>query len=113
MMQHGYVRDLRLHAEELGYTVVQYEKLGFSFNKLNPTGVMVIKKDVKTSENELCDPISKKQMIEYDDCYFCENSMLSYPKIGKIPCLTRQNAVLTTKYGSQSCRYQRSRKSEE
>lgn len=100
MDHHGYIKGLKRHAEELGYSVIRYEKLSVCSNPLNPTGVLVIQKEGLDSqtENGLRDPISKKELREYDDCYFCEESMLSYPKIRGIPCLTKQNAVLTTKF---------------
>jgi len=100
MIKYGYVRGLRQQAEELGYSVVQYERVRYS-KPLNPTGVLVIKKEEQTAEGGFCDPISQKQMTEYADCYFCKDSMLSYPKIGGIPCLMRQNAVLTTRFAGE------------
>lgn len=98
MIHHGYVRGLKYHAEALGYSVVRYEMLRCFLNKWNRTGVIVIEKGGTTEWKGLCDPLSKKQLTEYSDCYFCRDSMLSYPKIGGIPCLSRQNAVLTTKF---------------
>lgn len=101
MIHHGYVRGLKRQAEALGYSVVRYEILRCFVSDLNPTGVLVIEKGGATEWQGLCDPLSKKRMTEYDDCYFCKDSMLSYPKIGGIPCLSRQNAVLTTKFETQ------------
>lgn len=98
MEKHGYIRGLKYQAEELGYRIIQYEKLEICQNPLNPTGVLVIEKLVPTEENDLCDPVSKKELHEFADCYYCQDSMLAYPKIGNIPCLTRQHAVLATKF---------------
>lgn len=97
MDYHGYVRGLKDWANKLGYNVVRYEMLATSLNELNPTGVIVIEKNVETKEKGLCDPVSKKELDEYDDCLFCRESLLSYPKIKGIACLTKQNAILTTK----------------
>ncbi len=100
---HGYVKGLKQQVEALGYSVVRYEKLDVCANPLNPTGVLVIKKDHTDNlvDIGLRDPVSKRRLQEYDDCYFCEESMLSYPKIKGIPCLTMQNAVLTTRFNSK------------
>ena len=98
MMSHRYVRNLKQCAEKLGYTIIRCEKLCVSQNELNPTGVIVIEKHGQTNNAGLCDPVSKKELNEYGDCFYCEASMLAYPKINGIPCLTRQNAVLATKF---------------
>ena len=70
MIHHGYVRGLKRQAEDLGYSVVRYEMLRCSVNECNPTGVIVIEKGGTTEWKGLCDPLSKKQLTEYSDCYF-------------------------------------------
>lgn len=107
MMFHGYVRDLKQCAEKLDCTVIRYEKLRVSQNELNPTGVIVIEKHGQENNAHLCglcDPVSKKELKEYGDCFYCEASMLAYPKINGIPCLTRQNAILATKFRETALR---------
>lgn len=100
MEHHGYVKNLKMHIEELGGNVIRYELMDETIvlNKLNPTGILVIEKGNKTNRMGLCDPISKETLKEFDDCFYCDKSMLAYPKIKEIPCLTRQNAVLATKF---------------
>lgn len=98
MEYHGYVRGLKEWSNRLGYSVVRYEMLDTCLNELNPTGVIVIEKNVNTKRKGLCDPVTKQELKEYDDCLYCGESMLSYPKIKGIACLTKQNAILTTKF---------------
>ena len=44
MLHHGYVRNLKVTAEELGYPVSDYRLLDYYVNPLNPSGVICIEK---------------------------------------------------------------------
>lgn len=102
MEKYGYVTSLHKTAIELGYNVKEYRLLETSLNKQNPTGVMVIekniKKDVTDSKKILCDPITNKELNILENVAYCESSMLMYPVILQIPCLLKQNAILGTKF---------------
>ena len=101
MLKHGYVTDLYNTAVSLGYNVVKYSLYGINANALNPTGMMIIKKDTDL-ENEcddsLCCPITKSNIEKFSDAYYAKESLLAYPIIGGVPCLTQQNAVVATKF---------------
>ena len=101
MIKNGYIQNLKTIILELGMDLIQYRKFEVYANELNPTGLYVIKK--KNDENiqnniEFCCPISKSPLREFEDHFFSEESLLSYPKINKIPCLCESYGVLTTKH---------------
>lgn len=102
MKQNGYVTNLKETVDNLGYNILTYQLLGATLNPLNPTGVMVIEKSKvereASGESPFCCPISKGDLIEAKGAMFCKESLLAYPVLDGIPCLTEQNAVLATKF---------------
>jgi ubiquinone/menaquinone biosynthesis C-methylase UbiE/uncharacterized protein YbaR (Trm112 family) len=108
MKRHGYVTNLYQSAAELGFNIEKYELFHSSPEGRNPSGIMIIRKDLDHSDetNLICPfacPISKKEMERYEDSsggasYYCAESMLAYPVIQNIPCLLPENAVVATKY---------------
>lgn len=102
MIKHGYVTKLYQTAKELGYNVIEHRLFGMDTNELNPTGLMIIKKDScenkEKIKNPLCCPISKTDIEEIRGSYYSKNSMLAFPIIDGIPCLAPQNAILATKF---------------
>jgi len=101
MIKHGYVTRLYETAKELGYNIEMYELYGVSGNELNPTGLMIIRKnesDINMMQSPYACPLSKKPMVLCGDSYYCDQSMLAYPIIQGIPCLLPNNAVVATKY---------------
>lgn len=113
MEEHGYVTNLYQSALELGYDVVDYKQVFFSSTPLNPTSVMVIKKEragidsgakiVMDEGDVLGDPVTKKRLIRRDNMLYCEYSMLLYPILGGVPCLLEDNAIIATKYMDFYC----------
>lgn len=95
----GYVKGLNQTALDLGYNVIRYELLSYNKDLSNPTGVIVIQKDIdsESEEIEFCDPVSKLPLQDSSDCLYNQESGLSYPKIQGIPCLKIENAIVTTK----------------
>lgn len=96
----GYVRGLWEKAASLGYTIIKYELFGVDANPLNPAAVLIIKKSTTVKEkmdSVLCCPYTYCDMELIGNAYFCKESMLSYPIINGIACLTRENAVITSK----------------
>lgn len=101
MLENGYITCLYNKAKELGFNIIKYELFGINENDLNPTGIMIIKKQTEEkiiSQNNICCPITKADIKKYDNVYFSEKSLLSYPIIDGIPCLLPQNAIITTKF---------------
>lgn len=99
MRHHGYVTNLYSTAKDLGYEIIEHKLFGINSNQLNPTGLIIIKKDGQTKEtNPMCCPITKKDISLIKSCYFSEESFLIYPIIDGIPCFLPQNAILASRF---------------
>jgi ubiquinone/menaquinone biosynthesis C-methylase UbiE/uncharacterized protein YbaR (Trm112 family) len=100
MEKNGYVRNLYATAKSLGYEIVENRLFDTYVNPLNPTGLIVIKKNQAVSglRNHLACPISKTSLKKHNSSYFSEESLLAYPIIENIPCLLPQNAVIATHF---------------
>lgn len=99
MLKHGYVTNLKQHAEELGYEIVKHRPFDISINPLNPTGLIIIKKN-ESGVNKLqyvC-PITKSILNKVRGNWYSDETGLLYPEIDGIPCLLEQNAILATHY---------------
>jgi ubiquinone/menaquinone biosynthesis C-methylase UbiE/uncharacterized protein YbaR (Trm112 family) len=99
MIKHGYVTNLKQHAEELGYEIVIHRPFDICINPLNPTGLTIIKKN----ENQIKDvqyvcPITKGALNKIRGNWYSKETGLLYPEIDEIPCLLEQNAILATHY---------------
>lgn len=94
----GYVKNLHLVAEELGFNIKIHEKFEHPTNPKNPTSYLLIEKEknnIKVKDGVLACPVTKLPLILQNQTYFCKGSMLSYPIIEGIPCFNKDNAVLT------------------
>jgi len=71
-----------------------------SDNPLNPTGLIIIEKNVNSNnEAKLVCPVSKSPLRNIDNhVLYSDESLLAYPIIKGIPCLLQQNAVLATHF---------------
>lgn len=100
MREHGYVTRLYDSAKELGYDVIEHRLFEVSANPMNPTGLIVIRKDdpVEIKSQPLCCPISRTELVQKGNVYYSESSLLAYPIVEGIPCLLPQNAILATKF---------------
>lgn len=99
MKSHGYITNLYETAKNLGYDIIEHRLFEVSVNSLNPTGLMIIKKSGSSQISEpLCCPITKSNIINKNNAYFSEDSLLAYPIIDDIPCLLPSNAIIATKF---------------
>lgn len=101
MEKHGYIKNLYSVAVSLGLNVVEHRLFDIFSNPLNPTGLMVIKKDPqndKVVHNPLICPITKKPLELIRNSYFTKQGLLVYPIIDEVPCLLKDNAVIATHY---------------
>ncbi len=101
MDKFGYIKNLYDIIKELNYNVVEYRLLEYSVNPLNPTGLIIIKKEKSTEqdlESPLACPITKYSLSKEKDCYYSKEGLLAYPIIDSIPCLLPQNAVVATHF---------------
>ena len=100
MLNHGYVTTLHSTAQGLGYKIIEHRLFDISDNPLNPTGLIVIEKNVNSNnEAKLVCPVSKSPLRNIDNhVLYSDESLLAYPIIKGIPCLLQQNAVLATHF---------------
>ncbi|MBE6097691.1 MAG: methyltransferase domain-containing protein [Schwartzia succinivorans] len=100
MQQHGYVTALYATAKELGYNVEEYKLLGVCSNPLNPTGVMIIKKErdgsVANKSKYYC-PLTRGPLVKIGNVYYADDAFLAYPVMNGVPCLIKEQAVVATK----------------
>lgn len=100
MDYHGYVKDLFKVAQTLGYEIVDYSPLKTAMNKLNPTSVLVIRKEARRGggANPFSCPVTKTPLVDLGEIYFSREACLMYPVIKNIPCLLGSHAILGSKY---------------
>lgn len=98
MQKHGYVTKLHLTALELGYEIIEHRLFDYSSNPLNPTGIMIIKKEsMNFNDTSLKCPISLTDLTNYNQSLlYSKESLLAYPVIEEIPCLLKENSILAT-----------------
>jgi uncharacterized protein YbaR (Trm112 family) len=107
MKSHGYIKNLYGSAIALGMKVVEHRPFDVSANPLNPTGLLVIRKNpaARTAiQNPLACPVTKTPLRLIKGSYFSEEGLLAYPVIDTVPCLLKENAVVATHYGEKSGR---------
>lgn len=100
MESHGYITSLFSTAQELGFNIIEHRLFDVSLNRLNPTGLIIIKKDIPNSPaiDPLCCPNTRTNIIKSSNAYFSADSLLAYPIIDEIPCLLPQHAIIATKF---------------
>lgn len=100
MEEHGYIKNLYGSAKELGLNVITWRLYDNCVSELNPPGLMIIKKndDRDSKLGEWSCPLTKTRLEKYSEGYYSKESLLAYPIIGGVPLLTRDNAVVATKF---------------
>jgi len=102
MIKNGYITRLYETVKKLNYKIIEHRPFDVSSNLLNPTGLTIIEKtgNIMTEQNNspLVCPITKTNLIRKDNALFSPESLLAYPIIKEIPCLTPQNAIVATHF---------------
>jgi ubiquinone/menaquinone biosynthesis C-methylase UbiE len=100
MDHHGYIKGLRETAIKLGFDVLEYKLFPYSGNPLNPTAIMIIRKNDTVSESSsiFVDPQFKTPLQEKGNVLFSPDSLRVYPIIDGIPCLRIENGIIASKY---------------
>jgi uncharacterized protein YbaR (Trm112 family) len=101
MEKHGYIKNLYSTAVSLGLNVIEHRLFNVCSNPLNPTGLMIIKKDPKNDKvvnNPLICPITKTPLEIIRNSYFTKEGLLVYPIIDGVPVLLKDYAVIATHY---------------
>ncbi|MFC6334894.1 methyltransferase domain-containing protein [Paenibacillus septentrionalis] len=101
MDRKGYIKGIEKTVEDLGYTFKLNTPLVNDLNPMNPCHVFVIEKNENDTANyeetQLRCPVTKTELMNSDGCYFSKGSLLAYPIIADIPCLTSSNAIIASK----------------
>jgi uncharacterized protein YbaR (Trm112 family) len=94
----GYVKGLEQAARELGFDVVENRPLQHSMSPLNPTSVLVIRKEASVAPKPVyaC-PKSKRELTRFDSCFYSNEQLAAYPVIEGIPCLRSSAAIVASK----------------
>ena len=99
MEHHGYVRGLKEAALSQGATVSRYHLLSHCAETLNPSGVILIEKDVKQMESTTfwrC-PLTHEPLKDSGDAFAAINTGIVYPVLRGIPMLMAEHAVIASK----------------
>lgn len=98
--QHGYCRDLVLHAQSLGLSIEDHRLLECSARAENQSALIAIKKSVPISDVDprwAC-PICRTVLEEVKGHFYCGECLSVYPQLDGIPCLLGRNSVLASRY---------------
>jgi SAM-dependent methyltransferase len=103
MTELGYVRNLKLTAETLGATVVEYGLLDVVSNPLNPSGVVLLAKHApparstpeRGKENWQC-PLTAVALTEHADLFYAEQAGVAYPIMRGVPLLRAEHAIVAS-----------------
>jgi uncharacterized protein YbaR (Trm112 family) len=95
----GYVRGLPAALQRLGHPARRVERWPLNSNPLNEAALIVVDKTPAAPEGEtrFISPISGRNLVEREDCWFCPDDGHAFPVVSGIPCLTVENAVLASK----------------
>jgi len=98
MDSHGYVKDLRRAAEICGAKVIDQYLLEHISNSLNPSGLLLLEKQIKNAANstQWACPITGNRLIDDGDIFISENTGLIYPVIRGIPMLRAEHAIVAS-----------------
>ena len=100
MGRHGYVRGLAGHCHDRGTEVAAHQLTGVSYNPLNRTAVMVVRKPEPAIRNApgFVDPVSHTALHfdAEDRVYHSPERGVVYPPLRGIPILRESAAVLAT-----------------
>lgn len=100
MDQKGYVKGIEKTVKQLGYKLKIKTPLIYDLNPLNPCQIFVVEKESVSANpvsSLLSCPVTKTELIKKESCYYSKESLLAYPIIEGIPCLSSSNAVIASR----------------
>lgn len=100
MESHGYCKNLKGTSELLGYEVIEHKLFPFTSNPLNPTAIIIIKKETSASRPNyiLACPRFKTPLQKIGGMLFSPEALVVYPVLYDIPCLRIENGIMASKY---------------
>ena len=105
MDEHGYVRNLKVTAEQLTAKVIEYGLLKHCGNPLNPSGVVaLVKADTPPKTNLKSNfsqtvwqcPLTGTPLEKNRDLFYAEQMGIAYPILRGIPLLRAEHAVVAS-----------------
>jgi len=108
MDYHGYCKNLKKHAESLGYKIIKYKLFKYSANEQNPTAIIIIEKNNIEKNNIECPlacPKFKTQIYKNEHYLYSDDSLYVYPRIKDINLLRKENAILATNFDDSGACY--------
>jgi ubiquinone/menaquinone biosynthesis C-methylase UbiE/uncharacterized protein YbaR (Trm112 family) len=106
MDEHGYVRNLLAACEESGAKVERYELMGFSKNLRNPSGVIVLRKNLASqgmidsapsiTESRYRCPVTLRRLKQMERYFAAPEVGFVYPILEGIPLLRPEHAVVAS-----------------
>lgn len=99
--EHRYCQDLRRHAEELGFAVVEHRLMEHVSNPRNQTALLIVAKDPAAETYDgrfLGCPRCHTVLESHKGNYWCPECLTAYPVLGGIPCLLEASGILATRY---------------
>jgi SAM-dependent methyltransferase len=103
MRDHGYCRDLCGYARRLNMKVIEYRIFPFVQNPLNPTGLIIIEKDVArtTVHPQYQCPKFHTPLQRQGQFYYSPGAFTVYPILAEIPCLRPENSIVASLYSTE------------
>ena len=105
MEEFGYVRDLKEHSVNLGFSVIEDRPFAQEARKLHPTGLVnptrltiIEKTSFHRNVATLVCPATHSNLIKFKDCFFSDKSYLIFPIINEIPILLSSTAIIGTQF---------------
>ncbi|MFA5175257.1 MAG: methyltransferase domain-containing protein [Patescibacteria group bacterium] len=101
MERHGYIKNLYSTAVSIGLNIVEHSLFDVCSNHLNPTGILIIKKefnDNRIVSNPFICPVTKTTLELIKNSYFTKDGLLVYPIIDGVPILLKEHAVVATHF---------------
>lgn len=97
---HGYCKNLKFIADDLGYNVLTHKMFPVISHPLNPTAITIIEKQAVKAEpsSVLACPKFKTPLEEIGGMLFSPEALVVYPIIGGIPCLRTENGICASEY---------------
>lgn len=101
MNYHGYVKNLVGNAKKLGAKIILHQLLSEPLNPLNPSGVLILKKNVRDQNRQaklrLVCPTTRTVLKKNQSFLWSEKAKLAYPIFRGIPLLRPENAIIATR----------------
>lgn len=99
--EHNYCLDLRRHAGELGFNVIEHRLFELTSNPCNQIALMVIAKRPNSEpcgEIFLACPRCRTRLLLHKENYFCTECLMVYPVVCGVPCLLESHGIVATHY---------------